>query len=480
MSKVLFAENIPTAAAPPATSPSSAGLLVSLALAVLLSSLGTSIANVGLPTLAGAFTATMPEVQWVVIVYLVALTTLSISGGRIGDLLGRRRVLLTGIALFTFASLLCGLAPTLPLLIAARGAQGVGAAMMLALTMALIGETIPRENTGRAMGLLGTMSATGTALGPSLGGLLIAGVGWRAIFLINLPLGALTLFLAHRHVPVACRRPGTPRAGLDPLGTLVLALTIGAYAFAMTLGRGHFGPLNGTLLVAAAGGIGVFVLVERRASSPLLRLEMLRTDGLRAGLVMSALVSTVLMASLVVGPFYLSRALGLNAAAVGLMMSAGPFVAALTAAPAGRLVDHRGAPFATQAGLVTLMMGAVLLAVTPIDAGILGYVLPLVILTVGYALFQTANNTAVLTGAGPEQRGVTSGLLNLARNLGLVTGASVMGAVFAFGSGTTEITAASPAAVVTGLRWTFAVASGLIVLALMASISSRTRAAGVE
>src|SRR6202008_1995567 len=133
----------------------------------------------------------------------------------LGDITGRRRLLLAGILLFTVASVLCGVAPTLGLLIAARAAQGLGAAIMMALTMALVGETVPKEKTGRAMGLLGTMSAIGTALGPSLGGVLIAGLGWRAIFLINLPLGLLTFLLAYRYLPVDRQAPKADRARFD-------------------------------------------------------------------------------------------------------------------------------------------------------------------------------------------------------------------------------------------------------------------------
>jgi len=148
------------------------------------------------------------------------------------------------------------------------------------------------------------MSAVGTALGPALGGVLIAGLGWQAIFLVNLPLGILTVFLAHRHLPVDRRGPDSARAGFDHVGTLVLALTLAAYALAMTMGRGRFGLLNATLLLAAMFGAGLFVLVEARAGSPLIRVATLGDPVLRAGLAMSALVSTVLMATLVVGPFY--------------------------------------------------------------------------------------------------------------------------------------------------------------------------------
>lgn len=240
--------------------------LASLSLSMLLSSLGTSIANVALPTLALAFSATFQQVQWVVLAYLLAITTLIVSVGRLGDILGRRRLLLGGIALFTTASVLCAAAPSLAWLLAARATQGLGAATMMALTIAFVAETVPKAQTGSAMGLLGTMSAVGTALGPSLGGVLIGGLGWRSIFLVNLPLGILAFLLARHHLPADRQSRSTAR--FDAIGTLLLALSLAAYALAMTLGRGHFGTLNMALLLAAAIGTGLFVFSQTRVASP--------------------------------------------------------------------------------------------------------------------------------------------------------------------------------------------------------------------
>jgi EmrB/QacA subfamily drug resistance transporter len=453
--------------------PSVRWALVSLSLSMLLSSLGTSIANVALPTLAQAFAASFQEVQWVVLAYLLAITTLIVSAGRLGDMTGRRRLLLAGLVLFTAASVLCGAAPTLWLLIVARAAQGVGAAVMMALTMAFVGEAVPKEKTGRAMGLLGTMSAIGTALGPSLGGILIAGLGWRSIFLINLPLGLLTLFLAHRYLPVDRRTPKADQAGFDSAGTVLLALTLAAYALAMTVGRGSFGLFNTMLLLAAAVGIGLFVLAERQGAKPLIQLQMFRDPVLSASLVMSLLVATVMMATLVVGPFYLSRALGLDAAVVGLVVSVGPLVVALTGVPSGRMTDRFGAQRMTVVGLIGIAAGSFILSVMPPAFGIPGYIGPLVVITAGYALFQTANNTEVMADVAREQRGVISGMLNLSRNLGLITGASAMGAVFALASGTANITTAPPEVVAIGMRTTFALAAALIGVALLVAIGSR-------
>lgn len=397
-------------------------VLASLSLSMLLPSLGTSIANVGLPTLAQAFNAPFQQVQWVVIAYLLSIILLIVNAGRLGDVMGRRRLLLAGIALFTAASALSGAAPTLWLLVAARALQGVGAAIMMALTMAFIGGTVSKAKTGSAMGLLGTMSAVGTAVGPTLGGVLIASLGWQAIFFVNVPLGVLTFFLAYRYLPA------DPRAAE----------------------AGAAGPVRTSMLA------------------------MLRDPSLRAGLVMSALVSTVMMATLVVGPFYLSLALGLAAAQVGLVMSAGPVAAALAGVPAGRLVDRFGAQRMTMAGLLAIAAGSLALALIPAARGVAGYIVPMVVVTIGFAVFQTANNTAVMAGIPADRRGAVSGMLNLSRNLGFIAGASAMGAVFTLASGAPDITAAQPAAVADGMRVTFAVAAVLVIMALAVAWGRRS------
>lgn len=395
--------------------------LTSLSLCVLLSSLGTSIANVALPSLAQAFATSFQHVQWVVVAYLLAITVLIVGVGRLGDLAGRRRLLLMGIAAFAVASILCGIASSLAMLIAARAAQGLGAAAMMALATALVGETVSKQRTGSAMGLLATMSAIGTALGPALGGVLIAGLGWRAIFFVTVLPALATLLLAHRYL--------------------------------------------------AADG------PKARSGPSDLRWALLRDPALAGGLAMSALVATVMMSTLVVGPFYLARALGFDAARVGLIVSVGPIVAALAGAPGGRLVDRFGATRITVAGLVGVAAGALGLATLPADLGGVGYVAPMVVMTASYALFQAANNTAVMANVDADRRGVTSGMLNLSRNLGLLAGASLMGAVFAFASGTSDIMSARPGDVAGGMRITFATAAALIGVAIGIAMGSGRRAA---
>jgi MFS family permease len=324
------------------------------------------------------------------------------------------------------------------------------------------------------------MSAIGTALGPSLGGLLIAALGWRAIFLVAVPVGVATGLLAHRHLPADRRVPGAERAAFDGRGTVLFALTLALYTLAVTVGSGSFGTLNVALLVAAAAAVGLFAVAQSRTRSPLIRPAMLRSRLLSAGLLTSALVSTVMMTTLVVGPFYLTGALDLDAALVGLVMTTGPAVAALAGVPAGRFADRYGARRTAVAGLAGIAAGSLALAAIPASLDVPGYIGPIVLITASYAMFQTANNTNVMTGVRSDQRGVTSGMLNLSRNLGLITGASVMGAVFSLAAGTGDLELASSDSVATGMHVTFLFAAILILAALAVATASRTPARAVR
>ena len=386
--------------------------LASLSLSMLLSSLGTSIANIGLPALTVYFSASYEQVQWVVLAYLLALTGLIVVVGRLGDLFGRRCLLLAGIALFGLASAACGMAASLPLLVAARAAQGLGAAAMMALSVAIVGEAVPKTRSGTAMGLLGTMSAVGTALGPSLGGLLLANFGWRALFLVQMPLALAALLLAGAHLPTDRPAP---------------------------------------------------------AQRTRLRLSLLREGPRLAGLANAALVAAVMMGTFVVGPFHLARAVGLAPAQVGLAMACGPLVAALGGIPAGRLVDRLGAARVGLIGLALMGVGCLALACGP--AVLAAYVAPLAILTAGYSLFQTANNTGLMADVPGDQRGLVSGLMSLARNLGLIAGASGIGAVFALAGGES----AESLAVAHGTHAAFAVAGALVVIASILAVMANRR-----
>lgn len=266
------------------------------------------------------------------------------------------------------------------------------------------------------------------------------------------------------------------RGEFDAMGTVLLALTLAAYALAMTLGRGNFGKLNVGLLVAAGIGVVLFAVAQTKVKTPLVQLASFRDLRLNASLAMNLMVATVMMATLVVAPFYLSRGLGLDDAMVGVVLSTGPLVSTLSALWAGRLADRFGAGRTMVAGLLGLAAGTFLLSLAVTKLGITSYVVPIAVTCFGYALFQTSNNAAVMSGVGAGERGVISGLLNLSRNLGLITGASLMGTIFAAasigkGQGVGQQLLSSAAAA-RGMQVTFQTATALALLALLLALLS--------
>ena len=395
------------------------GADVPLALAVLLAALGTSIANVALPALSAAFAAPFAAVQGVVVAYLAGMTVFALIAGRLGDRFGLKPMLLLGLTLFALGSGLCALAPGLPQLIAARALQGIGAAFMMTLATALMRETAGTGRVGQAMGLLGTVSAMGTALGPALGGGVLEMGGWRGLFLLLVPLGLGTVALAGLALP---RSPAARPAAIR----------------AMDAGDGEHA-----------------------------------VPSVWPNLLANLLVAMVMMGTLVVGPFYLRLGVGLADAAIGLVLAVGPGVSMVTGVPAGRLVDRFGAAPVSRAGLGLLGAGAILLALLPPVAGLWGYVGALLVLTPGYQLFLAANTTGTLAQVPAARRGTVSGLLGLARNLGLIAGAALLGALFAWGAGLGGVAPPSPGAVAGGLRMTFLAAAGVILAAL--AVTARMR-----
>lgn len=389
-----------------------AGITIALSLATGLASLGTSIVNIALPDLARAFSEPLPQVQAVTVAYLASLTVCVVVAGRLADRLGAKAMLVLGLVLFALATGLCAAAPSLSVLIAARTFQGAGAAFLMTLAMALMRQTTGETQIGRAMGLLGTVSAIGTALGPSLGGLLIPLSGWRAIFWVQLPPAAVALILAVSFLPRDAR------------------------------------------------------LVDSRAPS----LWSVMDRSLAGNLLVNVLVAAIMMTTLVVGPLYLSLGLGLTVPEVGAVMAIGPVISIVSGVPSGRLVDAWGSGRMLVIGLALLGVGALMLAIVPGTIGVAGYVLSIIVLTPGYQLFQAANNAAALADVAKDRRGTVSGLLGLSRNIGLIAGASAMGLVFALGVGTTDVTEASALAIASGMRLTFLIAGAGAVAAFVVAV----------
>jgi len=398
----------------------SALTLLILAGSVLLASLGISIASVAQPLLSQVFSAPLAVIKWVVLGYLTAVTVSIVFAGRCADRWGYRQVLLSGLMLFTLASIGCVLASTLSELIWARVIQGVAAAILMALPMAMIRDVVAKERTGSAMGLLGTVSALGTALGPSLGGGLIEAFGWQAAFIVLFVIAVLLLILACWALPIA--------------------------------------PVHMPAITGSSDWLGLALLRDRLIAS---------------SMTANFLVTCVLMSTLVVGPFYLLFGLRLEQTTVGLVMAVGPITAALFGIPAGRLTDKFGTRRMMNLGLAHMIFSLLCLALLPRYFHVGGYILSLMLLTPGFQLFLAANSTAVMLAAKEQQRGTLSGLLGLSRNLGFMAGASIMATLFAIALGEGEIANQPIQAIGDAFTTTFLAAGGMALLALMILIIGR-------
>ncbi len=444
---------------------SSARPLVALAGATLIASLAVSIATVTLPVLSREFAAPIATIQWVMLAYLVSTTVTIVLAGHLGDQLGNKRVLVIGTAAFAIASVICAAAPTLGVLIAGRAMQGLGGAVLLSLPLSVVRQTTSMDRTGSALGLLGTMSAIGTALGPSVGGIVISEFGWRAAFGGLAVFSLVVLGLSVQFIPEMAvrKRDGGVRA--DWLGAGLLAITLTLYALATTGSHAVPNWISVSLLPSTALAFVAFMIAELHADAPFIPFSILRNKPIVTALSANLLVSTTMMSTLVVGPFFLSFALGLSDVSVGLVMAIGPVTAALTGVLAGRATDRFGTQRVIALGLIEIVLGLACLAILPRLLGVIGYIVALMVLTPGFQFFIAANSTRVLLPTTADQRGLLSGLLGLSRNLGFMTGASVMTALFSAAVGSDEITKSSPNVIGSAFTMTFLAAAAATLLA---------------
>ena len=395
-----------------------------------LGQLDASITSLVLPTLEEVFHAPVTEVEWVAIAYLLTLATLVVPVGRLADLLGRKTLYTAGFGLFILGSALCGLAPGLGWLIAFRVLQAAGAAMLQANSVAIIAMVAGRRALGRAIGMQGAAQAVGLAVGPSVGGLLIAALGWRWVFFIAVPFGLLGTILGWLVLPL------TPRSALaarqheqfDWLGAALfggaVALGLLGLTYAHTWGwmsRRLWGVVTGAAVL-----LGLFVLVERRTTSPLIDFALFRHRAFSAGIVAALLAYAVLFGSLFLLPFELERVLAHGPAEAGAVLSAVPVAIGVMAPAAGIAADYLGASLPTAAGMLMAAMALVGLALVPLTslAMLIGL---LALLGAGIGLFTPANNSTIMLSAPPQRQGVAGGLLNMTRSLGTSLGVTLTG-----------------------------------------------------
>jgi EmrB/QacA subfamily drug resistance transporter len=404
-----------------------------IALGVIMATLDMSVVNIALPTLQRAFGAGLSTVEWVALAYSLTITGLLLAGGRLADARGRRGVYGAGLVLFTVASGLCGAAPTVEALIALRVLQGVGAALLSGNGSALLVQSFPQEQRGRALGAFGAMVGVGLAVGPPLGGLLVARASWRWIFLVNLPLGLLAWNMLRRRVPPDPEMPATAARASSLFGfgvwPFVWAGALAALSLALTRGP-ESGWGDPVVLASAAVGaalLAAFLASQRTAAEPLLPLDLV--VGPLGAAVALTFFGQILSVS--VGfhmPLVLEETGGLSPAQSGAWLSVLPLAALVCAPIAGRLADRIGARALTTAGMTLTAVGFWFLArLGAMPAG--GRLAAgLALVGMGQGLFAVPNASSLLSLVPAERLGLASGLQGTTRNLGIAAGVAFTGA----------------------------------------------------
>lgn len=448
-------------------------VMAAVAMGVFLATIDGSIVNVALPTLVRAFDTEFAIVQWVVLAYLLAVTTLMLSVGRLGDMIGKKPLYAAGFVIFTLGSVLCGLSASVYWLIGFRVLQAIGAALMMALGTAIVTEAFPPSERGKALGIVGSMVSVGIVVGPVLGGLLIGALSWHWIFFVNLPIGIVGTWMVLRYVP-SFKPAGGQR--FDLIGALVLFVGLMALLMALTLGQQVGFTEAGVLALFAASvvSLAAFITIERKVTFPMIDLRLFQNRLFNVNLVTAFVSFICLSGTIILMPFYLEDVLGYEPSAVGFLLAVVPIAVGITAPLSGALSDRLGTRPITVAGLLILLLGFVAVSTLSLETTALGYVLRFLPIGVGIGVFQSPNNSAIM-GAVPRSRlGIASGLLAITRTLGQSAGIAAMGALWAsrvvaragqnLPGGATD----APAPVqVAALNDTFLVIVGFMTLALM-------------
>jgi EmrB/QacA subfamily drug resistance transporter len=444
-------------------------VMLGIGLGVLMYTIDTSIVNIALPTLVQDLRTDFATVQWVGLSYVLVVTSLVLGAARLGDLLGKKPLYLGGLIVFTVSSLLCGWAPSIAILIGARALQGLGAVMISALGAAIIVEVFPTAERGKALGIIGAVVSMGIALGPSIGGVLIDAAGWRSIFFVNLPIGILASLVVHKYVPNTRNR--SQDRGFDFWGSLAIAIVLVSFSLGMTEGQryGFTSSLPLGLLLTAAIGLVGFICLERRVAQPMLDLSLFRSQIFSLSLLTGWLVFMALGGSSLLIPFFLQLVLHYPIAHIGLLMAITPIIGGLVSPLAGNLTDRFGTRSIMLIGLILMTIGCFAVATLDGQMRDLDYIWRVIPLGLGWGMFQSPNNTAILSAVPPERLGIASGLLSLTRTLGQTTGLPLFATIFATsalaGTGLRDVTSASPGAIVDGFQSTFQVAGVMVAIA---------------
>lgn len=437
-------------------SPSARGTLVAAALGFVVVLLDISVVNVALEAMRDELATDVAGLQWVVNAYTLVFAALLLTSGALGDRFGARRLFLLGLAVFTLASVGCGLAGSLPALVAARLAQGLGAALLVPNSLAMLQQAYPEQaRRNRAVGWWGAFGGMALAAGPVLGGLLVSQVGWRSIFLINLPIGVIGFYLTLRHV---APRAGSHRRSLDWGGQAAAIVGLAAMTMALIqagpLGWGHWLVRAGLLLALLAAL--AFVWIENRAASPMLPLALFRIPTFAVASATGVVVNFAYYGLIFVFSLFFQMQQHLSAQLTGLAFLPMTVVLMGVNVLAGRLITRIGPRLLMMVGLALAALGYLLLMPVSIDGDYRWLVVPMLLAASGIALVVPTMTNATLSSVDASRAGIASGVLNSARQVGGMLGVALFG--YFVGD-------ASPAAFMRGMHVSMGISVGLLLCA---------------
>ncbi|SHM26985.1 drug resistance transporter, EmrB/QacA subfamily [Caldanaerovirga acetigignens] len=405
-------------------------ILLAVLIGSLMGPLDGSAVNVAMPTLSEFFKAGMTTVSWVSMAYLLVLSGLLLTYGKLGDVIGYKKLFLRGMLLFTIASIFCGISPLIGILIASRALQAAGAGMMMAVAPAIITTTFPRNEMGRALGFNAVAVATGLSIGPSVGGFLLYAFGWRAIFFINIPIGIAGYFWAKKVLPEG---QVLKKATFDVLGASLGFIFLMTILFYISKGQElGWHSLTARMLIAVSIiAFILFIINEKRTSEPMLELKLFSNRTFALGNLSCLLNFTAQYIMVFLTPFYLEKA-GFLPGQVGAIMTAFPLTVLFVAPLSGMLSDRLDSLLLSSAGAIICSIALFLMGKLGYDSSIFDVVWRLMLFGLGNGLFQTPNNSSVMGSAPRNMQGVASGVLATMRNVGMVVGVAVGSGFFTF------------------------------------------------
>jgi EmrB/QacA subfamily drug resistance transporter len=399
-------------------------ILFTVLSATFMSTLDGSIVNVALPNMSARLNVSMAAIEWVVTSFLIAVAATILIFGRLGDIKGKTKVFRFGVVLFTLGSLLCGFTNSLPVLVAARVIQAVGAAATMATNQGIITQVFPASERGRALGVLGTFVALGAMAGPPLGGIIVSAMSWKYIFLINVPIGIIVFILTIRVFP---KSNTVLNERLDGKGAfLFTAFTVLLFG-ALVQGQdtGYNNPIMISAFIIALIAFWAFIMVERRIELPLLYLKIFDNSLFSISIVCGFISFVAISASNIILPFYFQDTLRFSPAITGLLMMVSPIVLSVVAPFSGYLSDKVGSEILTLIGLALTSLGLLLISTLNERSSIIMLMVYIVIMTIGNGMFQSPNNSLVMSTVPKDKLGIAGSVNALIRNLGMVLGTSV-------------------------------------------------------